>query len=162
MDYLHAFDGANGTPKKAEGIGAFDAATPAPEYTPIPPGVYTARVVRGEFTTTRSGADAYRMRFAVVEGEHAGRTVIRTWTFSLNAMQYTKRALEAFGLVTTAQLLAPFPEPGREYIVRLVVALQRRDNDITYNDIKRIEVTSVTDSPASAYILRHDTEGGPQ
>src|SRR5262249_13918195 len=100
------------------------AAEPAPELTPIPPGVYTARVLRGEFTTTKAGADAYRVRFEVTEGEQAGKTVIRTWTFGAKALPYSKRDLGLFGLNTSAKLLSPFPEAGREYFVRLVVALQ--------------------------------------
>ena len=70
MDYTNAFTGTNGKPEA--GIDGFDAAQPAPEFTPIPPGIYSARVVRGEYTTTKAGADAYRLKFEVTEGEQKG------------------------------------------------------------------------------------------
>ena len=135
----------------AGGLGRFDETAPAPDFAPLPPGIYTARVLKGEYTTTRAGADAYRIRFEVTEGPHAGKTVIRTWTFSERALPYTKRDLALFGLTTSAKLLTPFPEPGRDYIVRLVVALQRGDDGTEWNDIKRVTLLSAgppTDPPA--------------
>jgi hypothetical protein len=149
MDFTNAIPSANGKP--TGGINAFDATEAAPQFAPLPPGSYKARVVRGEYTTTRAGADAYRIRFEVTEGPHAGQTVIRTWTFSERALPYTKRDLAPFGLTSSAKLLSPFPEPGREYLVRLVVALQRGDDGIERNDIKRVTLLSAgppTDPPA--------------
>jgi hypothetical protein len=162
MDYTNAVNTANGAARPAAGIDAFDAAEAAPEFSPVPPGTYAARVLRGERTTTKAGAEAYRMRFEITEGEHAGRTVIRTWTFGPRALPYTKRDLGAFGLTTSAQLRTPFPEAGREYPVRLVVALQQGDDGIERNDIKRIDVLPVVPSPAAAYLLPDGGEGGPK
>jgi hypothetical protein len=159
MDYSNAIP-TNGKP--SGGIDGFDAAEPAPEFSPIPQGIYSARVVRGEYCSTRAGAEAYRLRFEVIEGEHAGRTVIRTWTFSPKAMQYTKRDLAPFGLRTSAQLLTSFPPAGREYLVRLVVALQRGDDGIDRNDVKKIDVVRVNESPAAAFQLPPQGEGGPK
>ena len=68
--------------------------------------------------------------------------------------------LAPFGLTTSAKLLCQFPEAGREYLVRLVVALQRGDDGIERNDLKRIDVLSVTDSPAAAFMLDRQSEGG--
>ena len=68
----------------------------------MPPGIYTARVLRGEYCTTKAGAEAYRLRFEIADGEHARKTVIRTWTFSPKALAYTKRDLAPFGLTTGA------------------------------------------------------------
>src|SRR5262249_46236248 len=136
MDFTHAIP-SNNDKWAPSGLDAFDSAQAAPEFTPLPPGVYKARILRGEHTTTKAGADAYRLRFEVTEGEHAGKTVIRTWTFGPKAIAYTKRDLAPFGLSTSAQLLSPFPEPAREY---LVVALQRGDDGIERNDVKRIDL----------------------
>ena len=158
MDFTAALPSANGDP--AGGIAAFDSAAAAPEFTPLPPGIYIARVAKGETVQTKAGADAYRMRFAVTEGEHEGRTVLRTWTFGPKAIAYTKRDLALFGLTTKAKLRAPFPEPGREYLVRLVVALQRGDDGIDRNDVKRIDLLRVEESPAAAYMLPPAGEGG--
>jgi hypothetical protein len=158
MDYTNAIPSTNGKP--AGGIDAFDTATPAPEFTPLPPGTYKARISKGEYTTTKAGAEAYRLRFQVTEGEHVGKTVIRTWTFGPKALAYTKRDLTPFGLTTSAKLLSPFPEPGREYLVRLVVALQRGDDGIERNDVKRIDLLDVNESPAAAFMLPPPGEGG--
>jgi hypothetical protein len=160
MDYTTAFPANNGDSSDS-GLAGFDNAAAAPAFEPLPPGVYNARVQRGEYTTTKAGADAYRIRFEVTEGEHVGKTVIRTWTFGPRALPYTKRDLAIFGLTSSAQLLSPFPEPGREYLVRLVVALQRGDDGIERNDVKRIELIRVDTSPAAEFILPPKTsEGG--
>jgi hypothetical protein len=157
-DYTTAVPGVNG--ELGGGINAFDAAAPAPEFEPLPPGIYSARILRGEYCSTRAGSDAYRLRFGVTEGEYAGKTLIRTWTFGPKAVSYAKRDLMAFGLNTSAKLLSPFPEPGREYLVRLVVALQRGDDGIERNDVKRIDVVRVDESPAAAFIFAEPGEGG--
>lgn len=164
MDFTNAFDGTNGNgkPSGGGGIDAFDAAEPAPEFSPVPPGIYSGRVLRGEYVTTKAGADAYRLRFEIVEGAHAGKTVIRTWTFSPKAIGYTKRDLAPFGLTTSAALLSPFPAAGREYFVRLVVAMQRGDDGIERNDVKRIDLIRIDESPAAGFMLPPPDEGGPR
>jgi hypothetical protein len=144
----------------AGGLSAFDATEPAPEFSPLPAGIYFARAQKGEFCTTRAGADAYRMRFEVVEGPHAGKTIVRTWTFGPRALPYTKRDLAPFGLTSSEKLLSPFPEAGREYHVRLVVALQRGDDGREFNDIKRIDVLRVTESPIASFVLPTPPKGG--
>lgn len=160
MDFTRAIPSSNGNGKPAAGIDAFDAAKAAPEFSPLPPGIYAARVLKGEYTTTKAGADAYRLRFEVTEGEQKGKTVIRTWTFGPKAIAYTKRDLAPFGLTTSAALLSPFPPAGREYHVRLVVALQRGDDSIERNDIKRVDLIRVDESPAAAFMLPGQNEGG--
>jgi len=147
----------------AGGLGAFDSTPPAPDFAPVPAGVYTARVLRGEYTTTKAGADAYRLKFVIAEGEHVGKTLIRIWTFSERALPYVKRDLAPFGLTSSAKLLSPFPEPGREYLVRLVVVLQRDDTGVERNDIKKIDIIRVDESPAAAFLLPpRQSEGGPK
>jgi len=161
MDYTTAIPSTNGA--GGGGIDAFDTCQAAPEFHPTPPGSYKARSLRGEFTSTKAGADAYRLRFQIIEGPHEGQSVIRTWTFGPKALAYTKRDLAPFGLTTSAKLLSPFPEPGREYLVRLVVALQRGDDGIERNDIKRIDLVRVEESPAAAFMLPpREGEGGPR
>jgi hypothetical protein len=156
--YINAFD----SHRNPEGLSAFDSAAPAPKYDTLPRGVYAARVLRGEVTQTKAGHDAYRMTFEVAVGPHAGRTLLKTWAFTAKALPYTKRDLAAFGLHTSQQLMSPFPEPGREYIVRLVVALQRGNDGTEFNDIKRIEVLRVDESPIAQFIVSPHSEGGPQ
>lgn len=159
MDFTRSLPSNNGRPAPS-GLDAFDAAEAAPAFEPLPSGVYMARILRGGCTTTKAGDGAYRLRFEVTEGEHAGKTVIRTWTFGPKAVNYTKRDLAPFGLTASPKLLSPFPEPGREYLVRLVVALQRGDDGIERNDVKRIDIVRVKDSPAAAFVLPAQGEGG--
>ena len=163
MDFSRVFDECNSkSPPAAGGLAAFDAVEAAPEYSPLPPGVYVAVVVHGELVQTRSGNDGYRIRFRIVEGPHAGTTLVRTWTFSPKALPYTKRDLSPFGLTTTAKLLSPFPEPGRDYIVRLVVALQRKDDGREFNEVKKIDIIRVDGSPAAAFLLPPTPAASPE
>lgn len=163
MNFTNAIPGTNGQPQPADtggGLSAFGTADTAPEFTPVPGGIYTARVHSGAVCTTQAGADAYRIRFEIAGGEQAGRTVVRTWTFGSKALPYTQRDLAPFGLTTPADLLAPFPPAGKEYRVRLVVALQRGNDGIERNDIKRIELSLVTDTPDADFLLPNRGEGG--
>jgi hypothetical protein len=158
VNYSNILPGSNGQPPR--GIAAFDAAVPAPEYTPLPPGIYSARVQRGECYITKAGDDAYRMRFEVTDGLHAGKTVVRTWTFGEKALPYSRRDLATFGLTSAEQLQSPFPEVGRDYFVRLTVALQRGNDGTERNDIKRIDIVRVDESPAAAFQLPGNGNGG--
>ena len=161
MNFNSVFPSSNGKP--TGGIDAFDAVAPAPQFTPVPAGVYVAVINRGELVQTRSGNDGYRIRFRIVEGPHAGQTVIRTWTFSERALPYTKRDLSQFGLTTSAQLLAPFPPVGCEFYVKLWIALQRSDDGREFSDVKKIDVIRVDESPVAAFLLPpRQSEGGPK
>ena len=92
----------------------FDDAAPAPEWEPLPPGIYTARIVSGTLAQTKKGDDAYRMVFEVSEGEQRTRRVSRTWTFTRKALAYAKRDLATFGLTTSQKLLELFrPSAGK-------------------------------------------------
>lgn len=161
MNLNDAFSGIYDGKRMAEGIAGFDHVEAAPEFTPLPAGMYITRIVKGEYTTTKNGADAYRLRFEVLEGAQTGRTIVRTWTFTAKALPYTKRDLALFGLTTTQQLLEPFPQAGREYRVRLIVALQRGDDGIERNDVKRFDILEVKDSPAAAFMLPPSEGGTP-
>jgi hypothetical protein len=145
------------------GIHNFDTVEAAPEFAPVPPGIYVGRVKSGGYTATRKGDDAFRLRFEITEGKEAGKTLVRTWTFSDKAARYSKRDLAPFGLTTAAALLSPFPEPGREYRVRMVVALQTGDDGIQRNDIKNLTVLEVLDTPDAEFLLSPTQgEGGPK
>jgi hypothetical protein len=142
MNLSEIFNGAGGG-----GLDAFDSTPPAPDGL-VPPGVYDAVVIHGELMRTRSGNDGYRIRFRIVEGPHAGHLVFRTWSFSERALPYARRDLNALGLTSSAQLLAPFPPAGKEFRVKLWVALQRGDDGVERNDVKRVQV--ITTGPTTA------------
>jgi hypothetical protein len=156
MNYTDAFDRQH----NAEGLSAFDATQPAPSYDPLPPGAYNARVLKGEVIQTKTGNDGYRLTFVISDGPHAGRTVAKTFVFTPKSLPYSKRDLAAFGLTTARQLLSPFPEPGKEYIVRLVVALQRSNDGTEFNDIKRCDVLRVAESPIAPFLVPPQSEEG--
>ena len=151
MDYVAALK--NHHLQAEGGIDAFDTVEAAPEFTVLPPGVYKARVLRGEYKTTKDGAEAYRILFEVVEGPYEGQIVGRTWTFGAKALPYTKRDLTKLGLSTKVQLLSPFPEFGHDYIVQLVVVRRCDDNGTEWNDVKRIEVIDIEETPAARYAI---------
>jgi len=159
MDFAKALPGSNGS--GGGGIDDFDNVSAAAEFEPLPPGIYSARVVRGEFCSTKAGADAYRMKFEIVEGPQTGKTAIRIWTFGAKALPYSKRDLAPFALTTSAKLLEPFPSADKDVFVRLVVALQRGDDGIGRNDIKRIDQIRFVDSPTARFMLDGESEGGP-
>lgn len=140
------------------GIEAFDATPAAPEFTPLPAGFYKVKVVLGECCTTRAGTDGYRIRFEVADGPHAGKAITRIWTFGPRAIGYSKRDLAIFGLTTSAQLLSPFPPIGKEITCRLIVATQRGNDGIERNDIKKIDVLEVRDSPGSEFLIHPSTD----
>jgi hypothetical protein len=116
-------------------------------------------VLKGEIVQTKTGADGYRLTFQVAEGPHAGRTVAKTFVFTPKSLPYSKRDLAAFGLTTARQLLSPFPEPGKEYIVRLIIALQRLDDGRECNDVKRIEAVRIVESPVAQFLVDTQDEG---
>jgi hypothetical protein len=158
VNYSNAFDTTNPGPagKPASGLDAFDTTEAAAAWTPVPPGLYVARIVSGGLTRTKKGDDAYRMAFEITEGEQRGRRISRTWTFTTKALTYAKRDLAAFGLTTMQQLLEPFPPAGREVYVRLVVALQRMDDGSESNDVKRIDVVRTADAPTKPFLIDPD------
>lgn len=153
LDFNKAIPATPSATGNGGGIHNFDTAEAAPEFSPVPPGVYVGKVKSGEYTATRKGDDAYRIRFEITEGEHAGKTVPRLWTFGPKAITYTKRDLTPFGLTTAPALLLPFPPAGKEYRVRLVVALQTGDDGVTRNDIKKIDVLEVKDTADAEFLL---------
>ena len=163
MNLNHAFGTAKPqTAAGGGGLNSFGTAGAAPDFEPVPPGIYTARVQCGEYTTTRANDDAFRMRFEIVEGPQTGKTVLRIWTFGMKALPYTERDLGKFGLTTPEHLLGTFPEPGKEYRVRIVVAVQIGNDGIKRNDIKRFDVLSVADAPDADFLLPTRGEGGSQ
>lgn len=138
----------------------FDKTEPAPEYKPLPAGIYAARIVSGAFQTTKKGADAYRIAFEVTAGEFLRRRVSRTWVFTDKAIAYAKRDLALLGLTTGKQLLEPWPPFGCEVYCRLIVAIQRGDDGSEFNDVKKIDAVRTVDSNAKPFLIDPDAEPG--
>jgi len=163
MDFTNAFNAANANGKPPGGIDAFDSAT-AESFGPLPAGVYVCRIERGQLKQTKTtGADCYTIRFAVTEGDHAGATLWRVWTFGKDAMRYAVADLRGTLGMTGETMRAPFP--GRtEYVVRLTVTQYVRQDLTVTNDVKGMELirkTAAADTFAR-FALDNPIEGGAQ
>ena len=159
MDFTNAIPNANSKP--AGGIDAFDKAQPDGQHShpfhresirPVSSGEsFAAR----RKATTPTGCD---LKFS--KASIPAKTLLRIWTFGTRALTYSKRDLAPFGLHTSEQLLSPFPPTGREYYVRLVVASQKGDDGIERNDVKRIDLIRVIESPAAGFMLPREGRRG--
>jgi hypothetical protein len=134
----------------------FDAAQPAGDFGPLPPGVYVALATGGELTEARTGTKGYRVTFRVVEGEYAGRRLWLEKYFTPAAMPYTKRDLGKLGIDSRAKLARPFP--ANRMVCRLTVTRRRSDGGAGWNEIRRLEVIRF-EQPAAAPPGPPDDEG---
>ena len=119
-------------------LSGFDAAT---GKTTVPPGNYVCRIERGELTKTKSGKQAYKFRFVVVEpAEHTGFT---TWKWFLLTDQSGFNRLKAtsspFGLVTSAHLRECYPPRGREVYAQCLITHKDEGPYGPSNDVQRFE-----------------------
>ena len=130
-------------------FGGFDGASGA---TVVTPGWHLCRLERGETTVTRAGKTAYRVRFAVLEGDFAGFKLWRYFTFGdPAAVNRAKDALKPLGLTTKAHLLTAIPAPGRVITCKVLAAVQARPDGTPSNDVVRFEVVSAEAEPPSRF-----------
>lgn len=115
----------------------FDSTTAADELRPLPRGTYTCRAMNGGLTTANSGTRMYRVRFKVLEGEHAGRCLWKSWPLTPAALPYSKRELAKLGVISGDKLNAPLPPD--EYVVRLGVVVRSGDDGVQRNEVRSIE-----------------------
>ena len=126
----------------------FDETEAAPEYAPVPKGVYSAELSSGELTNSVSGTPGYTLAFTIREGEFTGRRVWHTLWLTPAAMPMTKRDLAKLGITRLDQLEKPVP-PG--IVCQLTVALRTDDDGETRNRVTRYEVVAIRpDSTADA------------
>lgn len=118
----------------------FDETEAAPEYAPLPKGIYTAELSSGELTTSATGTPGFTLGFTVADGELKGRRVWHTLWLTPAAMPMTKRDLAKLGIVKLEQLERAVP-PG--IICRLTVVLRTDDDGETRNRINRYEVIEI-------------------
>jgi hypothetical protein len=131
-------DIVNGGREKLE--AAFSAATPAGEFTPLPAGVYVARIVSGALDQSKKGTPEYCITFKVLEGEHAGRQVWHRVYLTAAAMPMAKRDLAKLGITSLDQLERPLPVGLR---CNLKLTLRKGDDGAEYNRVKTFEVTGI-------------------
>jgi hypothetical protein len=124
----------------------FDATTvpEREEFTPVPPGVYTAMVVASELKDTNKGGQMIVLELDIQDGEHAGRKLFER----LNIVNSNDKAVQ-IAFRTLAE------------IVKAVGKTTIKDTDELHN--KRIHIEVRVDPP-SPYIDKDgkQQEGKPQ
>jgi hypothetical protein len=148
-----------GTPTPAASpLDLFDAAR---GVTHLEPGTYTARITCGMRVKTKStNKDAYRLDLVVAEGDAAGHRLQRTLTLDTPAAANVAKAMLApLGITTGAALNRPYPPPGQDVTVRVLVGVQTRQDGTLGNDVLRIEVVDVTTAPPNPNLV--DTTAYP-
>lgn len=124
----------------------FEETEAAPEYTPVPKGVYSAELSSGELTTSAAGTPGFNLGFTIREGECKGQRVWHTLWLTPAAMPMTKRDLAKLGIERLDQLERPVP-PG--IICQLSVAVRTDDDGETRNRVTRYEVVEVRPDPTA-------------
>jgi hypothetical protein len=118
----------------------FEETEAAPEYAPVPKGVYAAELSSGELTNSGSGTPGYTLGFTICEGEFTGRRVWHTLWLTPAAMPMTKRDLTKLGITKLEQLERPVP-PG--IVCQLTVAVRTDDDGETRNRVTRYEIVEI-------------------
>lgn len=127
----------------------FDDAQAADDLKPLPKGLYVVVALSGELTTAKTGTRGYRVNFKVIEGEHAGRRLWRTWHLTPAAMPYTRRDLAKIGIDNGDKMKRPLP--ADRFVCKLSVVLRTGDDGIERNEISNIELLRVQEPPADAF-----------
>lgn len=118
----------------------FNETEAAPEYAPVPRGVYSAEVSSGELTNSGTGTPGFTLGFTVTDGDYKGRRVWHTLWLTQAAMPMTKRDLAKLGIVSLDQLERTIP-PG--ILCQLTVVLRTDDDGQTRNRVTRYEVVEI-------------------
>ena len=92
------------------------------EYSPVPEDQYLAEIGKAEYDTTRAGDDYLKIRFYIVDGDHAGAAIFDRVYFSKKAMPRLKLLLEALGISTKESIeVTPALLEGRKCLINVVV-----------------------------------------
>lgn len=84
------------------------------DYTPIPPGKYLCKLIDVEEARTQYDDEMWKLRFQVIEGPHAGRSLFDNLVFSAAALKRVKLICSRLGLDVTGELnLTPDMIKGR-------------------------------------------------
>lgn len=113
--------------------------TAAGEFGPMPRGEYLARIISGEFRTSRANeTPGYVLTFEVLEPvEHAKRKFWLDCWLTPAAMPSAKRDLGKLGVTSLEQLEQPLP---RYFICKCKLALRRDDDRNESNRVISFEV----------------------
>ena len=112
----------------------------AEEFSPIPPGEYTFRVLSGELFTSKNGTAGFKLKLQVTQGDFEGRLAWHDLWLTENALPMTKRDLAKLGIRDLSQLETPFPNG---ILIRAKLALRTDDKGNESNQIKRFEFVEI-------------------
>lgn len=108
---------------------------------PLPVGTYEAQLENGElFRSTGNGTPGYKLRFRVLSGEYADRTLWCDLWLTRHALPYTKRALSQFRITDLEQLNNPLP---RGICCRVNVTCRTGDDGRRFNYVQSFDVTKI-------------------
>ncbi len=119
---------------------AWASTTAASDFAPLPAGTYTARILSGELSTSKSGTPSYKLTFKALEGEHAGRQFWHDIWLTPAALPMAKRDLAKLGVTTLEQLERPLPAGIR---CEVKLALRTEDDGAQFNRVRSFDVLGI-------------------
>jgi Protein of unknown function (DUF669) len=100
----------------------FSSVEDAKDYTPIPEGEYLCRIDKVEEALTGAGNEMWKLRLAVVSGEHKGRFLFDNLVFSEKALKRAKFVCRCLGVDVSGEIdLTPEMIVGKQANVRVEI-----------------------------------------
>lgn len=114
--------------------------TPADSSLPLPCGAYNAELEERKATITKSGNQACRLKFRVIEGQYDGSKLWKTIAVTRSSAAFAKMELSKVN-TRFEQIDDPLTEAIR---VKLLVGQQKGADGKTWNTVDILEQISVT------------------
>lgn len=129
--------------------------TEAADYSPIPPGQYTADVVSGGRMESRvKRTPGFGLVFEIRDhAEHNGRRLYHDLWLTQNAMRRSKAELMKLGITSSDQLNRPLPEG---FVVKLTVVLHTGDDGRQRNRVTEFSVLRFDPPKPDPFAPRRD------
>lgn len=128
----------------------------AAEIGPLPRGSYVCHATKGELEQSRTkGTPGFKLEFTVIEGEFTGRKLWLDLWLTPAALPATKRDLAKLEIISEAQLERPLP---RWWRCRVTAVLQKGDNGIEHNAVRRFEVLGIDKPEADPFAPRDESD----
>jgi len=122
----------------------WDNTEAAKDFAPLPAGTYIAHIVSGELEKAGTGTPGYKLKFKVIDGDHAGRLFWHDVWLTPTALPMAKRDLAKLGVTDLDQLEQPLPQGIR---CKVKLALRREDDGSEFNRVRSFEVIGIDDDP---------------
>lgn len=123
---------------------------PAPEFGPIPPGIYIGHLIEKRPDVARTGTGTIKLVFAISEGDHKGRRLwYDVWLTDKNKANAV-RDFQKLGIQGKDQIDAPLPA-NKRIRCKLDVKLKRNDSGDEFNELRTFTVIGVDDVEAEPF-----------